>query len=54
VKGASWRDLDVFDLDALGAVIAPVDVVVSGDGLFSDRLPKPAPLVASSRARLHP
>ena len=28
-KGAMWRDLDVFDLDALGAVVASVDVVVS-------------------------
>ena len=28
-KGASWRDLDVFNLDALGAVVASVDVIVS-------------------------
>jgi uncharacterized protein len=28
-KGAMWRDLDVFDLDALGAVVTSVDVVVS-------------------------
>ncbi|HEX4859985.1 MAG TPA: NAD(P)H-binding protein [Rhizomicrobium sp.] len=28
-KGAPWRDLDVFDLDALSAVVASVDVVVS-------------------------
>jgi uncharacterized protein len=28
-RGAPWRDLDVFDLDALSAVVASVDVVVS-------------------------
>jgi hypothetical protein len=28
-KGAPWRDLDVFDLDALRAVVASVDFVVS-------------------------
>ena len=28
-KGAPWRDLDVFDFDALRAVVASVDVVVS-------------------------
>lgn len=28
-KGALWRDLDVFDLDALRAVVASVDFVVS-------------------------
>ena len=28
-RGASWRDLDVFDLDALGTVVASIDVVVS-------------------------
>ncbi|HEV2680012.1 MAG TPA: NAD(P)H-binding protein, partial [Rhodanobacter sp.] len=28
-RGASWRDLDVFDLGALGAVVASVDVIVS-------------------------
>ena len=28
-KGASWRDLDVFDLDALSAAVASVDVIVS-------------------------
>jgi len=28
-KGASRRDLDVFDLDSLHAVVASVDVVVS-------------------------
>jgi uncharacterized protein len=35
-KGASWRDLDVFDLDALGAVIASVPrlcfIVSDADG----------------------
>jgi putative NADH-flavin reductase len=45
-KGREWRDLDIFDLDALRSAVASVDVVVSS---YHQATPRETPAMRCDR-----